>query len=245
MLLKLNFFILFFFLPLSLRGQEEEVIETPKNVKVKDLPDTEDLESQMEQIRNENQALIKQLESLSPEQKEDFQKAVQSGNMIEAGKMLEQFGVSAINPQNGQKSTGMETLVNMSLQSFRTMGRDDLRTHLQERLNRTPLGAHFKNSPRFQNFALNSLQDEKALPSFFSIIGQRQKLMIYLGVYLVTMLIAWLIKRNGKDVDRPLFERMAGWFLRFSGVWAVRITAFVLLFHKEAGPLWKIIWASI
>jgi len=243
MRLKLNlFFILISFSLLNLSpalGQEDDLEDlpaAPKNARVMD-DKGDDLEAQMESVKKDNQQILEKLQALNPEQKSEFQEAINSGNMAKAGQLMEKFGIQAINPTTGEKQGTLNSLVSMSLQSFRGMSDTQLKSHLNERIGGSPIGPLYKKAPKLQNFLVRALKDEKALPSFFSIIEQKKKFYTYLGVTLFTMIISWLWKRKMKQVERPFFESFMAFLFRFSFVWGVRIGAMFYLFSKELGPI--------
>lgn len=250
MRLKLNlFFILFLISLLNLTpalGQEDDLEDlpaAPKNARVIES-EGDDLEANMESIKRDNQKILEKLQALNPEQKSEFQQAINSGNMAKAGQLMEKFGIQAINPTTGEKQGTMNSLVAMSLESFRGMSDTQLKAHLDERIGGSPIGPLYKKAPKLQNFLVRALKDEKALPSFFSIIEQKKKLYTYLGITLFTMIVSWLWKRKMKKVQRPFFESFMGFLFRFGFVWGVRLGAMAYLFHAELGPIVRLAFKS-
>lgn len=242
--LKLKIVILFFILLSNTWGQDEDIeVPAPKNAKVVDIDSDEDLEKQMAKYRQDNQEIVKQLESLSPEQREELQTAINSGNILEATNKLKDYGVKLVDPNASQDSSTapMLALVNTSLQSLRSMSETSLRDLLKERISKTPLASFYEKSPKLQNFLVSSLRHDEALPKFFSIINQRQKLMIYLGVYLFTVIVLWIVKKKSKDIERPFFESMMSFLFKFTFAWTVRLGTFIFLFYKEVTPIGGVI----
>ncbi|PIP96663.1 MAG: hypothetical protein COW00_14960 [Bdellovibrio sp. CG12_big_fil_rev_8_21_14_0_65_39_13] len=250
MRLKLNlFFILISFSLLNLsptHGQEDDLEDlpaAPKNARIMD-DKGDDLEAQMESVKKDNQQILEKLQALNPEQKAEFQEAINSGNMAKAGQLMEKFGIQAINPTTGEKQGTLNSLVSMSLESFRSMSDTQLKAHLDERIGSSALGGIYNKAPKLQNFLLRALKDREALPSFFSIIEQKKKLTIYLGITLFTMVVSWLWKRKLKQTERPFFESFIAFLFRFSFVWGIRLGAMTYLFHREFGPIIRLAFKS-
>ncbi len=206
-----------------------------------DARDIEALEGKLQEFKDSQQEV---LDDLAPEQvrrqgklqgklEEELQKAISSGDQKLVQELTKKLSKNVSSKASAKQ---MQAMVDSSLQTFRSMSEDQLRGHLLARTAGNPVGVVFEKYPKVLDYIIRVLQDPIALPQFFSILNDKPKLMIFVGINIILFFFGFILKRVHKAKGAGMGTHFKRWFLLFS----IRLIVFLGFFHTEVGPFFFI-----
>ena len=193
-----------------------------------DQQDIQELENQLQEFKQSQQALI---DDLNPEQmkiQEQIQKAISQGDQTKVQELTRKLTKNMKMGSSGQ----VKKMVDASLSTFRSLSEDQLRAHLIAKTQGNFFGQVFAEFPKLLDYIIQVLRDPIAVPQFFSILEKKTKLMIFFGINVFLWLTAFVIKRAHK-------AKRAGFFTHFKrGLFfaVIRLGLFIGFFHVEITP---------
>ena len=92
----------------------------------------------------------------------------------------------------------------------------------------------------FHLFLARVTRDHLALPKLARILGQKSKIIVYAVLMIASMVLAWFWRRYDRSLGGGLFFALYCWTKRTVLLLIFRVLIFVLIFHQEITPLWRI-----
>lgn len=125
---------------------------------------------------------------------------------------------------------------------FSSMDKEELRSMLVGRTAGTKLGNFLKNSPRLVTVLVDIAHDEKAIPSFISLINKPGKIKMYGFVVGSVFVIAFIL--NLFNSKSSLLKRVVNKFLIMGCAATINFGAFYFIFKQELQPTLNIIFQT-
>lgn len=126
----------------------------------------------------------------------------------------------------------------MTQNPFRLMGDSEVRNFIEQRVEGKPAGALLKNNPKLMNGIVEFIRDEKAIPTFLSIVNKPKKMKIYGSVVLGIFVVAFLL--NLKNGGNRLMKRIVNKLVLMAVSTTLNFATFYFIFQDEISPTIKI-----
>jgi hypothetical protein len=126
----------------------------------------------------------------------------------------------------------------MTQNPFRLMGDREVRSFIFQRVEGKPAGAFLKNNPRLLNAIVEFIRDDKAIPTFLSVVNKPKKMKIYGSIVLGIFVVAFLL--NLKNGGNRLMKRIANKLILMAVSTTLNFVTFYFIFREEISPTIKI-----
>lgn len=117
---------------------------------------------------------------------------------------------------------------------FSKMSEPQVRNLIEGRVNSTPAGNFFQNNPRAMDFLVKWLRDKRALPRFFAIANEPDKLRTFGIIAFCIFILSFIL--NLFNSKGNLFKRIFKKLMIVIGVTALNITVFYIMFKANVQP---------
>lgn len=101
-----------------------------------------------------------------------------------------------------------------------------------------PAGKFIHESPKLVDFAADWVVDDKAIPSFVSIIAKKNKAKFMGGIFIAVFITVFLI--NLKKSKKNILQRIIFQIAIMLGSFAVNASAFYIIYREELAPTLEI-----
>jgi hypothetical protein len=134
-----------------------------------------------------------------------------------------------------------DKMVGTILESYRKAPEAEVAKHLEERIRILPIGNMIEENSKFFTFLARVMRDEKALPGFFGILKNRNRLLIFAVVNVMIFLAGYMWKRNHKkNTDIGALAKIKRSIIRILVIQSFHLIFFIVYFKTEITPFWEI-----
>lgn len=120
------------------------------------------------------------------------------------------------------------------------LSEDDVIAMLKEKHKGSVVGVFMESYPRLIRLTVRATMDENIKKLWADTLKDKTRYYLFIGIFLVTILINWFWKRDQIRSDSSIPKRVLGFFYRFFLINIVRVGFFIFLFAKEIYPIWAL-----
>ncbi len=192
----------------------------------------------MQGLKNSQSEALKLFQKIDIGDREKLMQALQSGDNREVRRLMKK-----IEKQLASKGIGnnLKTMATTGLRIFQEQSEASLSLQLEDSYRGTFVEKIFQKFPKLKTFTVRVLRDKDALPTFFNIIADRTRLIIFAVVNLVVIFINFFWKRkirNNHQLETGVkFKKQ---LMRMFLVKTFQFGFLAIYWNNELYPLWVV-----
>lgn len=125
-----------------------------------------------------------------------------------------------------------EALIRETLSVVRDVSNEEIKRTLSEKLKLHPLGQKLSKNVTIMNFIVEFVKDPHALPKIASIADQQERLRIFVGLNLLTLVFSFFWRRRAIRRSKGFLHAL----FRFVTLNVFRVWFMLYYFSEEFGP---------
>ena len=135
--------------------------------------------------------------------------------------------------------------IRMVLAPLQAMPEAELRKVLSESIEKSPSLSMLKNFPFVVNFLIGLVKEKEAIPQLVTIFEDQTKLIHFAIAFLLTMVLGFVLRLTMRKKDRTIAKALYYWFLRFTGILALRIFLVIYFFGTQLKPAFSVFISNL
>jgi hypothetical protein len=130
--------------------------------------------------------------------------------------------------------------VRLALEPLQSLTEEELKQRFTEVLKDSPARQYFENFPQITTLTVKLIKDKESIPSIVKIASDRDRLIHFVSIMLLTILFGYFLKKLFHKEGRSLLGAVFFFILRVIILFGVRIYIIYYFFHVELTPAAKI-----